>query len=49
MLRVMPTLKPQVAALIGIAVGTAFNFVASRYLVFRAVHIKTEAESKAKD
>jgi putative flippase GtrA len=33
-------LRPQIAALFGIAVGTAFNFIASRYLVFRAAHIR---------
>ena len=33
-------LRPQTAALIGIAVGTALNFVASRYLVFRAAHVR---------
>jgi dolichol-phosphate mannosyltransferase len=32
--------RPQTASLIGIAVGTLFNFVASRYLVFRASHYK---------
>jgi putative flippase GtrA len=35
-----PAMRPQVAALIGIAAGTAFNFAASRYLVFRASHIQ---------
>jgi dolichol-phosphate mannosyltransferase len=35
-----PDTRPQIAALIGIAVGTAFNFAASRYLVFRAFHIR---------
>jgi dolichol-phosphate mannosyltransferase len=33
-------LQLQVAALIGIAVGTLFNFIASRYLVFRTSHIR---------
>ena len=33
-------LRPQVAALIGIALGTACNFVASRYLVFRTSHVR---------
>jgi dolichol-phosphate mannosyltransferase len=32
--------SPQMAALAGIAVGTAFNFVASRYLVFRSAHVR---------
>lgn len=34
---------PQVAALIGIAVGTGFNFIASRYIVFRSAHVITGA------
>jgi dolichol-phosphate mannosyltransferase len=34
------TARPQTASLIGIAVGTLFNFVASRYLVFRASHVR---------
>lgn len=33
-------LPPQFAALVGIAAATAFNFVASRYLVFRSSHIR---------
>jgi dolichol-phosphate mannosyltransferase len=33
-------IRLQVAALIGIVVGTLFNFVASRYLVFRGSHIR---------
>ena len=33
-------LKLQLAALIGIAVGTTFNFIASRYLVFRTTRIR---------
>jgi dolichol-phosphate mannosyltransferase len=33
-------LAPQLAALVGIAAATAFNFVASRYLVFRSSHIR---------
>jgi len=32
-------MTPQLAALVGIAAGTLFNFVASRYLVFRQSHI----------
>jgi len=32
---------PQVAALVGIAAGTAFNFLTSRYLVFRMSHVRT--------
>ena len=38
----VPGMRAQVAALIGIAAGTAFNFVASRYLVFRAKHVRVE-------
>jgi dolichol-phosphate mannosyltransferase len=34
------SLRPQLAALVGIAAATAFNFVASRYLVFRSSHIR---------
>ena len=30
----------QLAAAIGVAAGTAFNFVASRFLVFRKTHVK---------
>ncbi|HEY5958029.1 MAG TPA: glycosyltransferase family 2 protein [Polyangiaceae bacterium] len=33
-------LQAQVAALIGIAAATLFNFIASRYLVFRSSHIR---------
>jgi dolichol-phosphate mannosyltransferase len=33
-------MRPQFAALLGIAAGTMFNFVASRYLVFRTSHIR---------
>lgn len=35
----VPALAPQLAALIGIAAGTGVNFVASRYLVFKATHV----------
>jgi dolichol-phosphate mannosyltransferase len=34
--------RPQLAALVGIAVGMLSNFVASRYLVFRTTHIRPE-------
>jgi dolichol-phosphate mannosyltransferase len=34
---------PQLAALVGIAAATAFNFIASRYLVFRSSHIRPAA------
>ncbi|HET9371913.1 MAG TPA: glycosyltransferase family 2 protein [Vicinamibacterales bacterium] len=33
-------MRPQAAALIGIAAGTLFNFVTSRYLVFRMSHVR---------
>jgi len=36
----LPGLAPQLAAFAGIVVGTGFNFVASRYLVFRAAHVR---------
>lgn len=35
-----PPLPAQAAALVGIAVGTGINFVASRYLVFRTQHLR---------
>lgn len=38
MLSAQPELAPQVAALVGIAAGTFFNFLANRYFVFRARH-----------
>jgi dolichol-phosphate mannosyltransferase len=39
-----PGLRPQLAALAGIAVGTALNFVASRYLVFYASHVRARRD-----
>jgi dolichol-phosphate mannosyltransferase len=42
MLEYAPDLPTQAAALVGIAVGTVSNFVASRYLVFRHSHIRTD-------
>jgi dolichol-phosphate mannosyltransferase len=39
-LSMAPGVRPQVAALAGIFVATSFNFIASRYLVFRASHIR---------
>jgi putative flippase GtrA len=30
----------QVAALIGVLAGTLFNFVSSRFIVFRSKHVK---------
>lgn len=41
-LKYVPGLRPQLAALMGIAVGTALNFVGSRYLVFRAKHVRPD-------
>lgn len=41
-----PGWRPQVAAMIGILVGTGVNFAASRYLVFRASHIRVPPEQK---
>lgn len=35
-----PAWPPQAAALVGIAVGAAFNFTASRYLAFKARHFR---------
>ncbi len=35
-----PAWPLQAAALLGIAVGTAFNFIASRYLAFKARHVR---------
>jgi putative flippase GtrA len=35
-----PGLRPQAAALLGIAIGAAFNFTASRYLAFKARHVR---------
>ncbi len=45
-LRHLPSWRPQAASLIGIAAGTAFNFAASRYLVFRTSHIRADAPQK---
>jgi dolichol-phosphate mannosyltransferase len=42
-------LRPQLAALVGIAAATAFNFVASRYLVFRLSHIRPSAVRVGED
>src|SRR5579862_2673171 len=38
-------LPVQVAALVGIAVGTGINFAASRYLVFRTQHLRLSSSS----
>jgi len=38
----LPLVPPQLAALAGVAVATGVNFMASRYLVFRAVHIRLD-------
>jgi dolichol-phosphate mannosyltransferase len=40
-----PKWRPQIAALIGIAVATGLNFTASRYLVFRATHLRPPTAS----
>jgi dolichol-phosphate mannosyltransferase len=37
----VPSTPPQLAALAGIVVATGVNFAASRYLVFRATHIRS--------
>ncbi len=42
----LPSWRPQAASLIGIAAGTAFNFAASRYLIFRTSHIRADAPQK---
>jgi dolichol-phosphate mannosyltransferase len=39
-----PSVLPQLAALSGIAVATGVNFIASRYLVFRAVHVRADRD-----
>jgi dolichol-phosphate mannosyltransferase len=44
LLRFTTTLSPQACALFGIAAGMGFNFLASRYFVFRAVHVKTDGD-----
>lgn len=41
-LRYVAAVPPQLAALIGIAFGTGFNFIASRYMVFRAQHVRAD-------
>jgi dolichol-phosphate mannosyltransferase len=41
-LNYFPKFPPQAAALIGILVGTGINFIASRYLVFRATHVRAD-------
>jgi dolichol-phosphate mannosyltransferase len=43
-LNFMPAWRPQAAALIGIAVATGINFIASRYLVFKARHVRVESD-----
>lgn len=40
----IPDFAPQLAALFGIAVGTGVNFVASRYLVFKAAHAQSGSD-----
>jgi putative flippase GtrA len=46
MLNYVPSLSPQLAAMIGIAAGTGVNFAASRYLVFRAAHVRVRMNAK---
>ncbi len=43
LLRATTTLSPQTCALLGIVAGMGFNFLASRYFVFRSTHIKKDA------
>jgi dolichol-phosphate mannosyltransferase len=40
LLRSQPDMLPQLAALAGVAAGTAANFLFSRFLVFRAKHVR---------
>ena len=42
-LHYLPLWHLQAASLIGIAAGTAFNFAASRYLIFRSSHVRADA------
>jgi dolichol-phosphate mannosyltransferase len=44
MLARFPDLRTQTGALVGIAAGTLFNFVSSRYLVFRRSYIRQRAD-----
>ena len=44
----LPGVRPQTAALTGIAAGTLVNFLASRYLVFRRSHIRPAASEADK-
>jgi dolichol-phosphate mannosyltransferase len=37
---------PQIAALLGVIAGTGFNFLASRYWVFRLKHYSEKTRSK---
>jgi dolichol-phosphate mannosyltransferase len=37
-----PGVAPQLAALVGIVAATAVNFVASRYLAFKATHVRVQ-------
>ncbi|MCI0574448.1 MAG: glycosyltransferase family 2 protein, partial [Myxococcaceae bacterium] len=43
----LPDLPPQGAALAGVVAATALNFIASRFLVFRAVHVRSSARAEA--
>jgi dolichol-phosphate mannosyltransferase len=43
-----PSMLPQLAAAAGIACATTSNFIASRYLVFRASHIRPSRAIEAR-
>jgi dolichol-phosphate mannosyltransferase len=43
-LGIFPAWRPQAASLVGIGAGTAFNFAASRYLIFRALHVRADSK-----
>ncbi|MEM6552180.1 MAG: glycosyltransferase family 2 protein [Planctomycetota bacterium] len=42
-----PDFIPQVAATLGVIAGTAFNFIANRYLVFKKRHIRIQNEPES--
>jgi dolichol-phosphate mannosyltransferase len=45
-LNYVPSLLPQLAAMMGIVASTGVNFAASRYLVFRAAHVRARTNAK---
>lgn len=47
LLDVRPDLPVQAAALVGIVAGTAVNFVANRFLVFRAKHVRPKSDDSS--